>query len=75
MQRKRVAPSRAQTCTSHSLDKCPNHLDHLQYMVFPCLNSSLRAYCLIQDLDIGVHCHLAVTYSLEEHLCMCIDHF
>ena len=75
MQGKRIAPSRTQTCTSHSLDKHPNHLDHLHYTLYPCLNSSLRVYCLIQDLDIGVHCHLAVTYSLEEHLHMCIAHF
>ena len=52
MQGKRVASSRAQSCSSHSLGEHPNDLDHLHYMLCPCLNSSLRAYCLIQDLDI-----------------------
>ena len=27
MTRKRVALGRAQTCTSHGLGECPNHLD------------------------------------------------
>ena len=44
MTRKRVAQGRAQTCTSHGLGECPNHLDHQHYMLFPCLSSLLRAY-------------------------------
>ena len=44
--RKRVVLSRAQTCSSYNLGECPNHLDHLHYMLCPCLNSSLRAYYL-----------------------------
>ena len=81
MQGKRVVPSRVWTCTSCSPGECPNQLDHLHYMFCPCLNSSLRAYCLIQDFDIGalpssndlfrralVHVHCSL---LRQYACTC----
>ena len=41
---KNVVLDRAQTCTSHSLGKCPNHLDHWLYMLLTVFNSPLRVY-------------------------------
>ena len=41
---KNVALGGAQTHTSHSLERHPNHLDHQLYMLLSVFNSQLRAY-------------------------------
>ena len=41
---KNVTLGGAWTLTSHSLGKCPNHLDYQLYMLLTVLNSPLRAY-------------------------------
>ena len=61
--RKRVVLSRAWTFIFCIPGKHLNHLDHLHYMLCPCLNSLLRPHCLIQDLDISC-------IAIQQWLCL-----
>ena len=68
----RVVPGGAQTHTSCSLGKCPNHLDHQQYMLPLVFKSPLRAYWSDhQGPWPWMHCHLQwLLFSVSAHLSM-----
>ena len=80
---KNVAPGGAQTYSSYSLGKHPNHLDHWLYMLLTVLNSPLRAYwsgpglwtCALPSAVMYVaHLHI-IWQKTSAHLAMVYHHW